>query len=538
MPNFASMDQYIKVSTALPAIKFEHISLARHRAITFRATKHATPFSDVFKEELRRILTANLNCLKSLTNIDLSSIQDFPVESLNLDEYTDTIEVFDDRYMNFFTRLNAKSLKLKICYEDPGSFPLAFLDFSKASELHIEFFVHFMVDAYNIYDISNNFKNEHLKILSITSEYMLDEFSYSEFFMCVSQFYPNLQRFSLTLIQAANKHKCFIEHVKNCESAIEEFRDYSFNIFVSLSGREELSIGVASKEYEDLHETLINAHFVKKKTEELDLSVSNIVVDKKSQLKIIDLGLARPDEKFQNLTGYVCTRYYRAPEIVLGIDRERHESYMLYDRKVDLWSAGCILAEMITGKPLFAGINNLDQWDKIVQVVGSPEESFVQTLPEGIKNFVEQSQKYEPKSWSDIFPDSLFPQEKTRREYLLPMCNSNAARDLLSKLLVIDPVNRFSYNQALEHPYVRWQQGPGELENETNPIQHYNGYIEQLELNENEWKALIFAELKQYELMKAQENGPLEQRHECEKCIQYRCDCSECTKMDLSRLLN
>uniref|UniRef100_A0A914D8A2 Uncharacterized protein n=1 Tax=Acrobeloides nanus TaxID=290746 RepID=A0A914D8A2_9BILA len=65
--------------------------------------------------------------------------------------------------------------------------------------------------------------------------------------MYVSQFYPNLQRFCLTLIQAANKHKCFIEHVKNCESAIEEFRDYPFDIFVSLSGREELSIGVASK---------------------------------------------------------------------------------------------------------------------------------------------------------------------------------------------------------------------------------------------------------------------------------------------------
>uniref|UniRef100_A0A914EJR9 Uncharacterized protein n=1 Tax=Acrobeloides nanus TaxID=290746 RepID=A0A914EJR9_9BILA len=157
------------------------------------------------------------------------------------------------------------------------------------------------------------------------------------------------------------------------------------------------------------------------------------------------------------------------------------------------------------------------------------------TLSEEIRNFVVQSKKYDPRPWTEIIPDSSFPSDQ--RQYRLPKCSAQAARDLLSKLLVIDPVKRLSVDQALEHPYVSWQNEPGELENETNPVQFYNGYIEQLELTANEWKALIFAELKQYELMKAQGNGSLKQQHECEKCIKYRCDCTECTKMDLEKLL-
>ena len=128
-----------------------------------------------------------------------------------------------------------------------------------------------------------------------------------------------------------------------------------------------------------------------------------------------------------------------------------------------------------------------------------------------------------------------------------------AARELVLKLLVIDPVLRISVDQALEQSFVMWSHEPGELESDTSPFKYYDGYIEQLELTENEWKgllekwinfshtknfiALIFAEIKQYELMKAQETDVNDQKQECVKCIENRCDCNECNKMNLGDLL-
>jgi serine/threonine protein kinase len=69
---------------------------------------------------------------------------------------------------------------------------------------------------------------------------------------------------------------------------------------------------------------------------------------------------------------------------------------------------------------------------------------------------------------------------------------AQAARNLLSKLLVIDPIIRISVDEALEEPFVMWQHELGELETETNPIQYYNGYIEDLELSNSEWKSMTF----------------------------------------------
>ncbi len=88
-----------------------------------------------------------------------------------------------------------------------------------------------------------------------------------------------------------------------------------------------------------------------------DLKPSNIVVRSDCTLKILDFGLARSAGTSFMMTPYVVTRYYRAPEVILG---------MGYKENVDIWSVGCIMGEMIRGGVLFPGTDHIDQWNKII----------------------------------------------------------------------------------------------------------------------------------------------------------------------------
>lgn len=101
-----------------------------------------------------------------------------------------------------------------------------------------------------------------------------------------------------------------------------------------------------------------------------DLKPSNILINENCDLKICDFGLARVQEA--QMTGYVSTRYYRAPEIML--------TWRRYNEKVDIWSAGCIFAEMIIGKPLFPGKNHINQFMVITQMLGSPPENVIANI--------------------------------------------------------------------------------------------------------------------------------------------------------------
>eukprot|EP00002_Diphylleia_rotans_P025365 TRINITY_DN5009_c0_g1_i1.p1 TRINITY_DN5009_c0_g1~~TRINITY_DN5009_c0_g1_i1.p1 ORF type:complete len:261 (-),score=55.44 TRINITY_DN5009_c0_g1_i1:1214-1996(-) len=104
-----------------------------------------------------------------------------------------------------------------------------------------------------------------------------------------------------------------------------------------------------------------------------DLKPSNLLLNGECQMKLADFGLARSIAGFQNpslntpvMTDYVATRWYRAPEIILGSTK--------YTRGVDMWSIGCILGEMLGGKPIFPGTSSTDQIAKIIEVTGQPSQ--------------------------------------------------------------------------------------------------------------------------------------------------------------------
>ena len=111
-----------------------------------------------------------------------------------------------------------------------------------------------------------------------------------------------------------------------------------------------------------------------------DLKPSNILVNENCDLKICDFGLARVLSNGQ-MTGYVSTRYYRAPEIML--------SGKSYDKSIDIWSVGCIFAEMVEGLPLFPGENHIDQFVKIVSLLGFPNLDVLQRLSLETRQFLD-----------------------------------------------------------------------------------------------------------------------------------------------------
>ncbi|KNH03808.1 cell division-like protein kinase 2 [Perkinsela sp. CCAP 1560/4] len=159
-----------------------------------------------------------------------------------------------------------------------------------------------------------------------------------------------------------------------------------------------------------------------------DLKPANILLSDKNQLKLADFGLARAFQiPTSTFTHEVVTLWYRAPEILLG---EKH-----YCPAVDIWSVGCIIAELMRKKVLFRGDSEIGQLYEIFRVLGTPSEGEwigVSALPD----------------FKNVFPRW----RKAPLHEIIPGIDLRGI-DLLERMLVYEPLDRISAKQALAHSY-------------------------------------------------------------------------------------
>ncbi|KAJ5244845.1 Mitogen-activated protein kinase hog1 [Penicillium chrysogenum] len=196
-----------------------------------------------------------------------------------------------------------------------------------------------------------------------------------------------------------------------------------------------------------------------------DLKPGNILINGNCDLEICDFGLARAQDP--RTTGYVSTRYYRAPEIML--------TWQKYDVEVDIWSAGCIFAEMLEGKPLFPGKDHVNQSSIIADLLGTSPDDVIQTIgSEDTLRFVKSLPKRERHPLANKFR------------------NADAdVVDLLERILVFNPTERIRAAEALAHEYLAPNHDPTD---EPVAQEKFNWSFTNLDLPVDTWKTMMYSE--------------------------------------------
>uniref|UniRef100_A0A7S3GB87 Mitogen-activated protein kinase n=1 Tax=Palpitomonas bilix TaxID=652834 RepID=A0A7S3GB87_9EUKA len=205
-----------------------------------------------------------------------------------------------------------------------------------------------------------------------------------------------------------------------------------------------------------------------------DLKPGNLLVNANCDLKVCDFGLARKTESDErenpaSMTMYVITRWWRPPELLWEPQ---------YTSAVDIWSVGCIMAELYNRKPLFRGNSSKDQLDLIVRKLGKPSKEDIDSIADG------GARKY---------IHNLPPSNGTPLDYLVPTA-SPAALDLMKKLLAFMAGKRISAEEALKHEYFAEYHGDDTFD-EGIPPGDFKFEFEDHDLTEREIRDLLYEEV-------------------------------------------
>ncbi len=199
-----------------------------------------------------------------------------------------------------------------------------------------------------------------------------------------------------------------------------------------------------------------------------DLKPSNLLLNANCDLKICDFGLARPEGNQPGfLTEYVATRWYRAPEIML--------SWKEYTKAIDVWSVGCILAEILGRKPLFPGKDYMNQLHLIIDILGTPSYEDTEFIASAKAKAYIRALPFKKKiPFKKIFPRA-----------------SDSAIDLLERCLTFAPEKRITVEQALAHPYLAALHDPTD---EPTAERVFDFDLDEYTINKDSLKALLWNE--------------------------------------------
>ncbi|KAM4699275.1 dual specificity tyrosine-phosphorylation-regulated kinase 1A isoform 1-T2 [Discoglossus pictus] len=283
----------------------------------------------------------------------------------------------------------------------------------------------------------------------------------------------NQAQIEVRLLELMNKHdtemKYYIVHLKrhfmfrNHLCLVFEMLSYNLYDLLRNTNFRGVSLNLTRKFAQQMCTALLFLATPELSIIHCDLKPENILLcnPKRSAIKIVDFGSSC--QLGQRIYQYIQSRFYRSPEVLLG---------MPYDLAIDMWSLGCILVEMHTGEPLFSGANEVDQMNKIVEVLGIPTahildqapkaRKFFEKTPEGIWNLKKTKdgkKEYKPAGTRKLHiilgVETGGPGGRRAGESGHTVADYLKFKDLILRMLDYDPKTRIQPYYALQHSFFK-----------------------------------------------------------------------------------